>query len=101
MLLPSYIFLRPWYNLEVGRSASSSSHTHVVFLCPHERYAFEAVEDDRTARDAKHVPFVTMVSKEGEGMQLNIMLIISSLPFLLASVADVCTSVVVVLVLDD
>jgi hypothetical protein len=54
MLLPSYVCLRPWYSDEVRGAA-------VLFLCPHERYAFEAVEDERTAKDAKHVPFVTMV----------------------------------------
>lgn len=77
MLLPSYIFLRPWYANEVQEPSldkeedeeeddeeeGTSVHKHVLFLCPHERYSFEAVEDaeSRTTQEAKHVPFVTMV----------------------------------------
>mmetsp|Transcript_9157 Transcript_9157/g.17134 ORF Transcript_9157/g.17134 Transcript_9157/m.17134 type:complete len:282 (+) Transcript_9157:88-933(+) len=53
MLLPSYVLFRPWFSGEVRADK-------LVFLCPHERYAFKAVENERTIADDNHVPFVTM-----------------------------------------
>jgi hypothetical protein len=52
LLLPSNVFLRDWFT-----SLPSSTGASLMYLAPHERYAFEA---NLGAETTKHIPLVTM-----------------------------------------
>lgn len=61
LLLPSNVFLRPWFNEVMARSVTASKQID-FFLAPHERYSFEVPSQQQllTVPSTGHIPMVTM-----------------------------------------
>jgi hypothetical protein len=52
-LLPSYVFLRPWFQEEIGGQ-------NILYLAPHQRYSFLSNQGETPE---PHIPYVTMVKQ--------------------------------------